>query len=279
MKKLLLNAIAFCLVVSASAQIKTPSPSPTSELKQTVGLTDVTITYSRPGVKDRTVFSKDGLVPYGKAWRTGANSATKIAFSDDVKLGGQALKAGEYAVLTTPNEKEWKFMLYPYESGNWSSYTEKSPAATISAMPKASGRKVESFTIDVNNLRNNGANIDFIWDNTLVSVPLEVEVDKRVMADIERVMAGPSANDYYAAATYMHESAKDNAKALEYVQKANSMGEARFWMLRREALILADLGRKKEAIQAAQKSLDLAQTAGNEEYVTMNKKSIEEWSK
>ena len=102
---------------------------------------------------------------------------------------------------------------------------------------------------------------------------------KDVMAAIDRVMAGPSANDYYQAASFLNDSGEDNEKALEYIQKANSMGDSpRYWMVRREAIILDALGRKDEAIEAAKKSKDLAQEAGNMDYVRMNEKSIEEWS-
>lgn len=278
MKKLLLNAVAICLVFTASAQIRTPQPSPTSTITQNVGLSKVEIEYSRPSKKDRTIFAADGLVPYGQIWRTGANSATKITFSDNVWIGGQELKAGSYALLTTPSEKDWKVMFYPHEGGNFGTYVEKTPTVTATATVKPAGRQVETFTIELNDLKDDAANLNFVWDNTVASLPLKFEVDKRVMADIERVMAGPSANDYFAAASYMHDSGKDLNKALEYVKKANSMGEPRFWMLRRESLILADMGRTKEAIEAAQKSLAAAEKANNQDYIRMNKKSIEEWN-
>lgn len=279
MKKVLLYTLVLLLAATgAMAQISTPSASPTAELSLTVGLTDVSIMYSRPGVKDREIFAEDGLVPFGKMWRTGANSATKITFGDDVKLGGQELAAGSYAILTMPMAKEWAFMLYPYESGSWGSYREKDPAAKFMAPVMNTGRMIETFTIDVNNLRNTSASIDFMWENTLVSVPLEVMVHDRVMADIKRTMAGPSASDYYAAATYLHDSGTDNEMALKYVQMANEGDNARYWTLRREALILAELGRTQEAINAATRSMKMAEEAGNEDYVRMNKASIAEWS-
>ena len=279
MKKLAFYTLVLLFAAtSAMAQISTPSPSPTAEVSITVGLTDVTVNYSRPGVKDRTIFAEDGLVPFGNMWRTGANAATKLTFGDDVKLGGSVVEAGSYALLTIPMAEEWKFMLYPYESGNWGSYREKDPAAAFMASVSNAGRMVETFTIDINNLRNNSASIDFMWEETLVSVPLEVEIHERVMADIKRTMAGPSSGDYYAAASYLHDSGTNLETALEYIQKANEGENARFWMMRRQALILNDLGRKAEAIKAAQRSLDMAKEAGNEDYVRMNTASIEEWS-
>ncbi len=279
MKKLALYTLVLLLAATgAMAQINTPAPSPTAELSLTVGLTDVTIVYSRPGVKDRTVFAEDGLVPHGNMWRTGANRATKITFSHDVTLGGAEVAAGSYAIITVPMAEEWKFMLHSYESGNWGSYRELEPAAEFTAPVSNAGRMVESFTIDVNNLRNTSATIDFSWEETMVSVPMEVEIHERVMADIQATMGGPSPNEYYAAATYLHDSGTDLEQALEYVQMANEGENARFWMMRRQALILNDLGRTAEAIKAAQVSLSMAKEAGNEDYIRMNTASIEEWS-
>lgn len=282
MKKLLLNAFAigllFVLAQPVSAQIQTPAPSPTAELKQKVGLTDVAIVYSRPGVKGRVVFADNGIVPFGKPWRTGANSATKVSFSDQVKLGGQELKKGDYALLTTPGANEWKIMLYTHDNTNWASYVDKTPTATFMVKPEKLGNKVENFTIDINNLTNTGATIDLVWDMTKVSLPLETEVDSKVMAQIDRVMAGPSAGDYSAAATYYHENKKDLNKALDWIQKANAAAP-RYWTLHREALILGDLGRTADAIKVAEKSFAEAQKANDDAYMRLNKEAMAKWGK
>jgi len=162
MKKLVLALVAIlsvCSSVELQAQLQTPAPSPMAKLTQMVGLTEVTIEYSRPGVKGREIFAEDGLVPYDKVWRTGANAATKFSFSEDVTLGGEALEAGEYAVLTKPGAEQWEVMLFPYESSNWGSYVDKDPAAKFMAEPQAMDVMVESFLIDLNNLRSGSANI------------------------------------------------------------------------------------------------------------------------
>ncbi|WP_367390954.1 DUF2911 domain-containing protein [Lewinella sp. LCG006] len=278
MKKLLLSVFALVLTVSSFAQISTPAASPGAKITQDVGLTEIMVDYSRPAMKGRTIFAADGLVPFGKIWRTGANGATKITLGQDAKVGGVDLKAGAYAVLTIPTDKEWTFMMYPYEGSSWNSYTEKEPAAKFMAAPTKTAMPVESFTIGVNNVTSKSATIDFMWENTMVSVPVAVEVHELVMADIKRTMAGPSTNDYYAAASYLHDSGTDNAMALEYIQKATAGDKPGFWMVRREALILADLGRKQEAIAAAKRSMTLAKEAGNDDYVRMNEKSIAEWT-
>ncbi len=280
MKRLIITCSALFLGLSLNAQIQTPSASPTAELKQKVGLTDVTIVYSRPSVKGRIIFGSaaSAVVPNDKIWRTGANSATKFSFGDDVKVGGQALKKGDYAILTTPMASDWKVMLYTYETGDWNSYVEKTPAAMFMVKSEKLGAKVETFTIELGNVKNNTATIDVMWDMTKASLPLEVEVDKKVADAIDRIMAGPSANDYAAAANYYHDNKKDLKKALEWIQKANAM-DPQFWTLRRESLILADLGKKPEAIAAATKSLDLAKKAKNDDYVKMNELSLAEWKK
>lgn len=279
MKKLVFLFAAFLLVAAAAqAQIRTPQPSPGAELKQTVGLSEISIVYSRPSMKGRAVFAANGLVPFGQTWRTGANSATKVTFSDDVKVAGSALKKGSYAILTVPNATEWSVMFYTYDSGNFGSYLEKKPDATVTVKSSMLSDKVESFTMGVSNITNNSAHIDIMWEKTKVSIPVEVEVDSRVSADIERVMAGPSSNDYYAAATYYHEAGKDLKKAHEWIKKANATNP-QYWMLRRQSLIEADLGMYKEATATAEMSLKKAEEAKNNDYIKMNKESIAEWSK
>jgi len=282
MKKFFLSfsvlAILALFATTATAQIKTPAASPSAKLTTTVGLTDVTVEYSRPSMKGRTIFATDGLVPFGKVWRTGANAATKVTFADDVKLGGQDVKAGSYAVLTKPMASEWTVMFIPYEGRSWSSYIEKTPAATVQAKTKNLGASMETFLINVGKVTDNSAHIQFIWDDVIASVPMTVEVDERVMASIEKTLNGPTGGDYYAAGTYYHTSGKDLNQALAYVQKATKVDEPKFWQVRREALILADMGRTKEAVAAANLSKDLAMKAGNEDYVRMNEASIKEWT-
>ena len=282
MSKNFLVKCVVCLSVlvytnTLDAQIVSPSASVTTELKTKVGLTDVTILYSRPSMKGRGIFGKE-VVPFGATWRTGANSVTKLSFSEDVKLGGAEVKKGDYALLTVPNAAEWKVMVYKYETSNWASYVEKTPAVSFSAATKSLGENVESFTMDVNNYTNESATIDISWEKTKVSLPLTVNTDAKVMASIDKVMAGPSGADLYAAGAYYHDAKKDLNKALEWVQKANALNP-QYWTLRKESLILADLNRKAEAIAVATKSLELAKKAANDDYIRMNEASIAAWKK
>lgn len=268
--------LALVLVAPAQAQVRTPSASSGVKVETTVGLTQIGLDYSAPSAKGRDIFG--GLVPYGEVWRTGANQAVKITFSDGVIVDGSAVAAGSYAVLTKPGKEAWEVMFFPYESGSWNSYLEKKPAAVAKGIVSKRMPAVETFSITVNNISMEGAHLTMAWANTQVEVPLTVEVKEKVMANIQQVMAGPSSNDYFQAATFMHEAGIDKELALEYVQKANKMLDSpRYWMVRREATLLADLGKKQEALKKAQESLKLAKEAGNMDYVRMNEASIKEW--
>lgn len=263
-----------------TAQIKTPSASPGAKIEQTIGLVDVTVEYSRPSVKGRTVFGD--LVPFDKVWRTGANSATKITFSGDANFGGADVKAGSYALLTKPGMKEWAFMLYPYESGNWSSYPESDVEpimATAKSWQMNDDMSIETFMIAFDNITDNNGDFYLLWDKTGVTVPITVNTDAAVEASIKSVMDGPSANDYYAAGTYYFNAKKDNKQALEWVNMAIDKGYDRFWVERQKSLIQAAMGDTKGAIASAKKSLEMATEAGNDEYIKMNNESIKEWSK
>lgn len=171
MKSLSLLAIALLLSFSSIGQDK-PQPSPSSKLIQTVGLTQVTVEYSRPGVKDRTIFGD--LLKYGEVWRTGANAATKFTFDKPVTIGGKSLEAGSYTILSVPGEKEWKVSFYKYDKPGWNTYTELQPVVSTNITPTKLSEPVETFIIDINNLRDTSATIDLVWQKTKVSIPITV---------------------------------------------------------------------------------------------------------
>ncbi len=264
----------------AVAQIQTPQPSPSTTLEQVVGLTEVKIEYSRPAMRGRTIMGD--LVPYGSLWRTGANKNTTLSFSDPVTVGGQALAAGTYALFTRPGKSLWEVFFYT-ETENWGTPQEwqsKSVAAVIEVPTQSLAEPQESFTISINELTNTGANINLSWENTRVTLPLEVPTDEKTMASIKETMKGtPKAGDLYQAAVYYRESGRDLQTAKKWIGKAIEMDPGKYWMYRQQALILADLNEKEEAIKAAQSSLELAEKAGNQDYVRLNTKAIEEWSK
>ncbi|MEO1437840.1 MAG: DUF2911 domain-containing protein, partial [Bacteroidota bacterium] len=279
MKKFILPLLlvaAVSLAGTVHAQIKTPAPSPSAKLEQQVGLIDVTVEYSRPGKKDREVFG--GLVPFGEKWRTGANKNTTIEFSGDVKIQGAELKAGKYALFTIPNKESWTIYFYK-NTENWGvprEWDEEQVALTVEAKPAELVATFETFLINFDHLRNGSAHLQLIWENTMVNIKVETDTDKAVLADIKNVMAGPSQNDYYAAARYFYDTDKDLNKAATWIAKANS-NDPKFWMVRYEALIHAKLGNYDKAIEHAQKSKELAEKAGNQTYVRNNTQSIEEW--
>ncbi|WP_299126346.1 DUF2911 domain-containing protein [uncultured Winogradskyella sp.] len=279
MKKLVLFAFALTLMFSVNAQLETPQPSPFSKVEQKVGLTDVTIEYSRPGVKGRKIFGE--LEPYGTVWRTGANANTTIEFSDDIVIANDTLKAGKYAMFTKLEEKTWEVMFYT-DTNNWGTpreWDDSKVAASIKVDVMEIPFSVETFTIDINNITNNGGTIDMIWEKSYVAIPFSVPTDAKVSADIDKMMAGPGANDYYSAAVYYLSANKELDKAMKWIDKAVEMTkeQPRFWYLRQQSLIHAANGDKKGAIAAAKKSLEGAKKAKNNGYIKMNEDSLKEW--
>lgn len=264
---LLVSIFAFTLM--AQAQIQTPAPSPSAKVHQTVGLTDIELNYSRPSMKGRTIFGE--LVPYGKIWRTGANRATTIMFSDDVKVGGKDVPAGTYALYTMPGKDEWTVMIYKNTSlgGNVGGYNTEDELTRFTVKPMKTAMATESFTIALNDFTSNSANLYMMWANTAVSIPIEVPVDERVMANIDKVMAGPSGNDYYAAAQYYFNTDRDMDKALMWINKAMEDGD-KYWVATWKARILAKKGDKKAAKVAAEFAKGLAEKAGNGDFVKIN---------
>ncbi len=280
MKKIILVFVMILAAFQIEAQVKTPAPSPKSTLEQKVGLTDVTIEYSRPSMKGRAVFGN--LVPYGKLWRTGANENTTVTFSDDVVINGQTLKKGKYAIFTTPKIDMWEVVFYS-DTDNWGTpenWNEKSVALSTNVDTKMLSTPVESFTIGINNLDNNFAHIEFSWEKTFVALKFEVPTQKTALASIDKALAGPTSGDYFSSAQYFYQSNGDINKALEYVNKAMDMNKDKpFWYSRQKSLIQAKLGDKKGAIETAKISLEAAKVAKNDDYVKMNTDSIAEWSK
>lgn len=282
MKKVFLSVCFIAASFLGTAQVQTPQPSPAAEVEQTVGLTEVEVTYSRPSMRGRTVFGD--LVPYGKVWRTGANANTVVTFDTDVTVGGKEVKKGSYAVFTVPGEKSWEIMLYS-DTNNWGApqeWDEGKVVAKVTSEVTALPFKVESFTIGFGNLTNNGATMDIMWENAMVSMPFGVPTKALATASIEKTMAGPAANAYFSSAVYYLEEGLDLDKAKMWMDKAIEMetanrGAAPYWMLRQKSLIHAAMGDTKGAIAAAKESLAGAEKAGNMDYVALNKKSLKEW--
>ena len=281
MKKIFLFVAAAMITLSSiEAQVKTPQPSPMATVKQVVGLTDVEVTYSRPGMKGRTIFGD--LVPFGKMWRTGANANSTISFSEDVVIDGKTLKKGKYALFATPKADNWEIIFYS-TTDNWGipeEWKESNVALKTNAKPEMLNKAVENLTIGINNLDNNYGHLELSWEKTMVAVKFEVPTKKAAEASIEKALAGPTAGDYFSSAQYYYQSNGDMAKALSYINKALEINKDKpFWYNRQKSLIQAKMGDKKGAIESAKTSLASATAAKNADYIKMNNDSIAEWSK
>lgn len=281
MKKILFTiASSVVLTMTSTAQLQTPKASPVAKFEQRVGLTDIKIEYSRPSKNQRVVFGN--VVPFDEIWRTGANENTKFTTSDFLVFGTDTLKAGTYAIYTKPSKESWEILFYT-ETTNWGN-PEKWDDAKVALKTKAKvnilANEVETFSISLENLETTSAALNFTWDKTVASVNFKIPTDVKVMSNIQKTMSGPSASDYYNAGNYYYAEKKDLKQALIWVSKAVELrGESAFWMVRTKALIQAELGDKKGAIETAKLSLATAEKEGDIHYVNLNKASIEEWSK
>jgi hypothetical protein len=280
MKKILIALVIIISQFTLEAQVKTPQASPKAVINQVVGLTDVEIVYSRPSAKGRAVFGN--LVPFGKLWRTGANENTTVSFSDDVVIDGKTLKKGKYALFTIPSIQSWEVIFYT-ATDNWGTpaeFNEANVALRTTVKEEALPKSVDTFTIGLSALTNNSANLEISWENSYAAVKFEVPTQKIAIASIEKVLAGPSAADYFGSAQYFLQSNGDIAKARTYIDKALELSKDKpFYYLRLKSLIQAKQGDKKGATETAKLSLTASEAAGNQDYVKMNKDSISEWSK
>ena len=280
MKKLLIALAIVLAPFATEAQIKTPQASPKGYIKQTVGLTDVEVTYSRPGARGRAVFGN--LVPFGKLWRTGANENTIINFGDDVVIDGKTLKKGKYAIYTIPKIESWEVIFY-LSTDNWGlpeNWNDAYVALRTTVKEDALPTPLETFTIGINGLDPNFGYLDMAWENSHVALKFEVPTAKIATASIEKTLNGPSANDYFAAATYLFQSNGNIETARTYVDKSLDLStEKPYFILRLKAQIQAKQGDKKGAVETAKASLAAAEAANNQDYVKLNKDSIAEWSR
>jgi len=276
--KTIFTVLTLVFSVFAYSQIETPQPSPNSTLTQNVGLSEVMVAYSRPSANERVVFGE--LVPFDKKWRTGANENTIITFSDDVEVQGQLLTAGSYAVFSIPKKDSWDVFFYE-DIDNWGlpvTWNEDAVVAMINLPTKTLNHHVETFTIGFDNINLEKAHLKISWEKTMVEVPIDFPTDELVMSNINSVMDGPSANDYFNSAIYYLSANKDLAQAEEWMEKGMEMSENKpYWMLRQQSLIYAANGKKDKAIETAKASLAGAKKAGNADYIKMNEDSLKEW--
>lgn len=286
MKKRLIGlAFAAALLLgtgAAEAQIQIPAASPAASVTQKVGLTDVSVSYSRPSLRGRT-FGKD-VVPYGQMWRTGANSPTLIKFGEDVTIQGNKVPAGEYVLMSIPAQNEWTIILHKNKElwgNNDAKYDAANDLLRFKVKPQTNPRTIESFTINFANLKSNSADLEMLWGKEIASFTITVDVDSKVMSQIqEQVINGTNVTpaQYITAASYYLSANKDLKQALEWMKKGNA-NNPKYWNLHTQAKIQAQLKDYKGAIKTAEQSIELAKKENNPEYVRMNEQAIAEWKK
>jgi hypothetical protein len=277
MQKLLLTFSFLVLSIAASAQLQLPVPSPSGSTTQQVGLTNITVTYSRPSSRGRAIWGN--VVPYKAIWRTGANASTKVQFSTDVKIGGTAVPAGTYALVTIPTETTWTVIFNKDLSiSGAQGYKEEQDAARVIVTPRK-GDYSETFTIGVNNLKDSSCDLELRWDDLVIAVPVEVEVGQRALANINTALNG-TWRSYAQAATYLLEKTNEIETAKKYAETSISLKED---VMNTQALsrIYAKMGDFNAAVKTAERSLELAKAIENEGtrefYVQGNEKNLTEW--
>lgn len=275
MRKTLLSALAACLLGSSlsAQQLKVPAPSPVQTIDQAFALSNIKVEYSRPSAKGRDVFGD--LVPFGKRWRTGANAATKMTFGDDVMIEGKTLSAGTYAIYTIPSRDRWEVVFSKALTlgGNVADYKESDEALRISVKPVQLPYNVETFTINFANLTANTARVDLLWQETRASFNVKADIDDKMMASISKALEMDS-RPYFQAASYYYDNGKDLNQALTWVDKAIDQNPKAFWIQHLKAKIQLKKGDKRGAIATAEKSIELARDAQNDDYVKLNQKLI-----
>jgi hypothetical protein len=271
MKKLFLGLAALALFNFTQAQgLKTPSASTSQTVKQEFGLGSIELSYSRPNTKGRTIFGD--LVPFGAVWRTGANSATTLTFSEEVIIGGKNIPAGKYGLLSIPGAAEWTIIITKQlDVTSPSSYKQEMDAVRVTVPAVAMPYAIESFMIFFENVSSNSLELMIIWEKTAVSLPIKVEIDSKIMAQIESLMNSDN-KPYFNAAMYYIDNNKDLNKAAEWLEKATTQTPNAYWIWYQKARCLSLLGKKAEAMTASVKSLELARAGKNPDYVTLNEK-------
>jgi tetratricopeptide (TPR) repeat protein len=279
MKKIIIS-IYLLFVLNGYSQIQFPKVSPQGKIEQRIGVTDITVSYSRPSINGRVIFGN--VVPMDKIWRTGANENTIFKTSDDLIFGKDTLKRGVYSIYTKPSKETWELYFYK-DTLNWGeprNWDDSKVALKTQSNVKLLNDSYEFFTIDLQQLNVNNGQLLLTWEKTKVIFPFQVNTRNKVTKSIDKLMAGPTAGEYFNAGSYYYKEKIDLKKALEWVSKAiDIQGGDAYWMLRTKSLIQAELGDFKGAIETAKKALIASEKAKNQANIDMNKASIEEWKK
>jgi hypothetical protein len=275
LKKILFGLAALFVFFAAGSQsIKTPLPSPTQTIKQDFGLSSIELSYSRPGIKGRKIFGD--LVPYGSVWRTGANNATTINFGDDVSIGNTKIPAGKYGLVTIPDKENWTIIITKQvDVTSPAAYKQENDVVRINVKPMMMKEKMETFTMQFAEVKPSSCEVHIMWENTAVALPISTDVETKVMAQINDAMNKDN-RPYFQSAMYYMETGRDLNQVLAWFDKALEQQPNAFWIHHQRANALAKLGRKGEAKTAAEKSMQLAKEAKNDDYIRLNEKLLAE---
>lgn len=270
MKKIMMLAATLCSL-AGFAQVKMPAPSPTQKITQEFGIGSIELTYSRPSIKGRSLLKDNSdLAPLGKLWRTGANAATRIVFSDKVMMGGKLLDTGAYVLYTIPGKEYWEIVINKGLT-NWGTdgYKESEDVNRFKVKAEKAGGETETLTMQFANVLAESCDLQITWGNTTVKIPMSVNVKDRIRAQVERALSAEtvSAGAYQAAANFYYEWDKDLNKALVNITKATQANPKAFWLFLLQAKIQRDLGDKMSAKTSAEKCIELAIAAKNDDYV------------
>lgn len=271
MKKTILVLLTIAVSFQTYAQsLKTPSSSTAQTVKQEFGLGSIELSYARPNARGRAIFGD--LVPYKEIWRTGANSATTISFSDEVIIGEKKVPAGKYGLLTIPGASEWTIIISKQlDVTSPAAYKPEMDVLRVTASASQLPFSIESFMIFFERVQASSLELMIVWDRTAVSLPIKQEIDSKVMSQINNLMSNDN-RPYYNAAVYYIENNKDLSKASEWLDKAIEQNSSAFWIWYQKAKCLSMMGKKAEAKTASIKSMELARQAKNGDYVTLNEK-------
>jgi len=270
MKKLLtVFTVIACLFFSdATAQVKFPSPSPTQTIKQDFGMGSIELTYSRPSAKGRRVFGD--LVPYGKLWRTGANAATKLVFSNPVEIGGKKLDTGTYVLYTIPGEETWEVIINKgLKNSGVVGYKEAEDVVRFTVPAIKTNTKTETFTMQFANIKPESCELQLMWEKKAIAIPITTNIIDKLKAQIEAAMLTDK-KPYWLAAQFYFEYDKNLSRALENITKATEENPKAFYMFLYKARIQKEMGNNAGARESSKISLSLAKEAKNEDYVRMN---------
>ncbi len=276
------NQITLFLILLCAfgfAQIEHPKASPFSKIEQGIGLSKITLEYSRPAVRGRDIFGD--LVPYGRIWRVGANESTKISIDSDVEVLGNKLPKGTYALYAFPEKAEWEIAFHKNVT-HWGdgrkNYNPTEDAFRIKVKPQLTEDFQENFLIAFDSITHDDAQMNWHWANTKVSIPIKFDGHGKMKERIAAKLAeNPTAQTYYEAARYLQEQGVDHQVALEYLNKALELGGDTYYFHRVKSLVEAAVGDYAAAIKSAEKSLRISKELEKDEFVRMNEKNIDLW--